>query len=350
METRKVIYKIAYVLVGLSVAVLIGFGIYQHLLIKKISANAGTKTSMEKATGKTTETGAVKISPPAGKEQERTADEVKELSYQLSAAEEELDMAQQDLSTEAQKQAEFAKNAMALQKKLLQDPTSRKMIQTQIKATLDIMYGPLFAKLDLTAEKLDEFKAMLADQQMATVDMSMDMLDASQSEEKQKEIRRRLENQKIKSDEKLKALLGEDNFETYRTYQDRLPERTIVSGFTDSLGPDEKLTADQEEIIIDTMRGARKNVAAEMGVDPDKMQTSLSEEALAKQLEISNRTNAQYLESVSGILSTSQIQQLENYLNERQKTVEMQLKIASQMFRSRPAAQQSTENREVSMD
>jgi hypothetical protein len=112
MKTQKVLLKTAYCLVGLSILVLIGLSIFQHQQIKKLSENAVPDTiTKDESTGdpmsapvEMVQKSVAKSTGPVSKEKESYTGEINELEYQLDAAEEELDMTNEQLSDELSKE------------------------------------------------------------------------------------------------------------------------------------------------------------------------------------------------------------------------------------------------------
>lgn len=341
METRKIFQKVAYALIGLSVAVLIGISIYQYTLIRNLSDTAGSDIPAATETTDDTnsklmvqaEAGAVKGAvPPAAGEGRGLSDELEVLNYQLEAAEEEADMAHAELADERDKQAELAENTRALQKKILQDPAMKSMIQATMKSNMDVTYGALYARLGLSGEQLESFKELLLDQQMAALDISQEILGESPSDEKKAEIRQLMKDYETEFNEKISSFLGQEKFDTFQAFQERITERQTVTPFFDSLGPDEKLTEAQQEQLIDAMYEERKAVAAQYGTDSDEIETALNEETIANAMESLNRTYDGYTAVARNILSESQASQFETYMQSRREMMEMSVKMAQQLY------------------
>ena len=182
MEKRNFFIKAAYCLTALSIVVLIGLCIFQHQQIKRLSRIVSQETLMNNESSvegpssqiETRHTDVAKSTNPTAKEnnlksaaenkqltgeEESNTDEIDELEYQLDAAEEELDMAHEQLADEAAKKAELKKKELELQKKYLESPSYK----NTMKDFFDSQYGDLFKDLNLSPEKLDEFKELLVD-------------------------------------------------------------------------------------------------------------------------------------------------------------------------------------------
>jgi hypothetical protein len=350
MENTNKTKKIFIVLACLLIAALIGFIIYQHQQIKKLSQgvnseniadneSAGKKAPVQ---GDITQNSPTQNNIPATKE--KGLSDSDDLGYQLNAAEEELDSANKQFSDEAAKKAENAENMMDLQKKMLQDPANQKMLRNTYRGQLDSLYGALYKELNLAPEKLDQLKELLTDQVMSTMDISLETLGMAPSEEKRKELQQRSEELKKENDAKISALLGDQDFKTYESHRDTLQERQIVSGFTESLGSGDKLTEAQQDMLIDSIYKERKNVYAQQGYAEEKVTflSEINDEGIAKMMEMNDRTDDGYIKGAGATLSASQMEQFKAYLKQRRDMTESALKVSAQMF-GRQTTQKSDE-------
>jgi hypothetical protein len=340
MEKQTMSKKITVGLIGLVILVLLGYIFYLQQQIKQLSQGVNSETVAnnnlkESNTSGQNETVHKNVNL-AVKGKSANKNDADELNYQLDASEEELDMANKQLTDEQKKKAEFAKNAIELQKKMLQDPATKKMYRDSIKAMLDSTYGALFKELNLSPEKLEKLKELLVDQQMAALDINQEMMSTTPSEENKKELQQRFEDLKEDNDAKLSELLGNGNFEKYATYRDRLSERQLVSNFMQSLGTNDKLTETQQQTLVESMYQERKNIFSEKGYDEKTMvlPSDMDEQGIAKLLERTDYTFNGYIKSSNATLSAAQTEQFKTYLKQQRDLAESQMKLAAQMFGS----------------
>jgi hypothetical protein len=334
MNTRNVLVKIAYGIIAALVIVLVGLLIYQQHLIRQM---ADEKTSASSTVGVTAENGnpndinaSLKGSVPSGKGV--PAPEVDELIYQLESTEEELEMTRSDLADEMDKQAEKSSEFIAMQKKMLENPATRKLIRTNFENAMDTTYGDLFETLGLSDEKIQELKGLFADHQMEAMETAFDMMGQSLSEEEKKETATMLEAQNSEFEDQVKDLLGSEDYEVYEAYHDRLAERQYTTTFTDSLSDDEGLTAQQEEELIEAMYQARKEVEAEYNIGSEVEEIADPTAAMDKQLEHMDRLFESYTESARSVLSESQALQFETKMKEQQEMMKVSLEMARTLY------------------
>lgn len=126
---------------------------------------------------------------------------------------------------------------------MMQDPKMRDAMRAQQKFVLGQLYGPLFKKLQLTPEELDQFKEILADKQMAGLAMlgpndAKTKLAALLDARKQTELA-------------MKELLDEDQYKLCQDYEATIGERTALNQINQAF-TEQAMTLDdaqQEELI-----------------------------------------------------------------------------------------------------
>ena len=156
----------------------------------------------------------------------------------LHLAEEELDMAHEQLADEAAKKAELKKMESELQKRYREDPSYKKMRRN----SLDLQYGDLFEELNLSPEKLEEFKDLLVDLQTEFSDFYTEMQEVTPSEEKRAEFEQRSKELQENRETKIKEFLGDNNYEKYQEYQGTWLYKYNVTNFMATLESGEELT------------------------------------------------------------------------------------------------------------
>jgi len=332
MEFTK-IKKIAFSLICLSVLVLIGLSIFQYLQLKKLSqgVNLETTASVRSTGNDVSETGgplqktASQTTPPASQGKERNANDLK---AQLDAAEQELDKTNKQLSDEAARKKELKKKELELQKQYASSPSMR----SSFRSYLDTSYADIFKELNLSPEKLDKFKDVLTDYQMARSDIRIDASSASTDEEKAA-IRKRMEDAYKDCESKTKELLGDTDYEKFYEYKERSNASGDVAGFIGTLSADETLTSDQEKELVEILYKEQTKVYSEIGYDPNKSIEFASDVKAGKvtgQLKNMEKIHSRSVENAKGTLSASQLEKLSNYLKSRREMIEMSLKLSDQ--------------------
>ena len=341
MRTKKSLIKSAYWLIGLSILVLIGLSIFQQQQIKKLSENVDAETvAKDKSAGgaiphqaETPQESSTERTVVAGIEKKASKDEINDLEYQLHAAEEELDMAHEQLSDELSQKAEYSKTRREFIKKMYEDPSFRASIRSSLEGQFDSMYGPVCEDLNLGSEDLAKLKELILDHYVDIIVINQATLTVS-SEEEKTELEKRFKITEEEYEAKYKELLGSVDYEKYQAYEDKLNERYIVSSFKESLSPDEKLTTDQQQDIIDLMYKERKDAYAEINYDPKKLEFPLdfNEEKIAQKMKLTKKIHTKALEKADTTLSASQMEKLKDYLKDQRDIEETSLKLILQEY------------------
>jgi hypothetical protein len=267
------------------------------------------------------------------KESENHEEEIDKLLYQLQVDKEGLDMGDEELSAYLSERLANREIAREFYRKALEAPSSENMLKTTYVGMIKNDYGPLFKTLDLLPEKLDEFTEILIDRQMASMSINQEILYDSLTEERKREIDQRVKDIKAEYDEKISGFLESEEYDVYKAYQDRLSERILVNSFMESLNNDDKLTEDQERILIDSMYQERKALDLESGHDPDRIRfpDEVNEEEVERNMNRLDRIYEKYLDVAGIILDESQIEQFIKDLVQQRETRELSLKMMSQI-------------------
>jgi hypothetical protein len=223
---------------------------------------------------------------------------------------------------------------------VIKNPGMRDMIRAQQKATLDVTYGTLFRSFDLDDDALTQLKELLLERQMAIMDLSLDVMNGSLTPEERRRQSERLTEVMTAYDERLKELLGDENFGIYRQYEDTQPERMQVTLFKRTLPPDGQITEAQEHDLIMAMHEERTNFSFSVPLDrPEGMSmTSLSEDVVDRYMEELSRLQVRYTTRALGLLSSNQLTHFKITQEQQRAMQQMGLKVAAQMFSGPPAS------------
>lgn len=113
---------------------------------------------------------------------------------------------------------------------VLGTPEGARLMAAQQKAMLDNRYARLFQKLNLPLDQLEKFKSLLVEKE----NVMRDTMGAARDEgldfrSNRDELRTLMEQSNTELDTAIAAAIGQDNFNTYQTYQQTQTERAIVS-------------------------------------------------------------------------------------------------------------------------
>jgi hypothetical protein len=229
-------------------------------------------------------------------------------------------------------QAETQEDQAELQMKMFKDPAYREIYRSQIKASLDSEYGAFFNEINLSSEKQDKLKDLVADQVLAIIDLNIDLAGVTPSDENTSVIEQRTKDLNEEYKKKITELLGKEGYEKYLGYTERYYARSTISSFAQSLSPADKLTDAQQQMLIDAMYAENKKITSEINNDKKSLSSSgeYDEKYIARMMEYQVREHEAVIEAGNKVLSSSQAEQLKAYLKQQREMMESSMKNQSQ--------------------
>jgi hypothetical protein len=224
---------------------------------------------------------------------------------------------------------------------MMKNPQMKEMVRAQQKMMIDQMYGSLSKYLNLSPDQLDALKNLLSDRQMAMTDSGLAMMGGSDADRKQA-----MEDTKaIKADydQKIKDLLGPQDYQTFQDYEKTAGERVQLQMFKGSLPTDAALTDQQENDLLNAMYEARKAVPASSLLNNKSSDPSqFSEESIAQAMKQMEQLQQAYADRAKGILTPTQYEQFTTWQQQLSAMQAASMKMAAQMFGNKPAPQAPT--------
>lgn len=317
MEKKRIIKNTALGLISLSLLVSVGLNIYQHQQNNKLSRVINTGPSRDDnstGNGISAKDSAFKgkVSQVSDKTGIKTGNaNIEELTYQLDAAEEELDYVWKQLS-DAQTENNTSYDLQA---------------DRYLRDALDDEYDYLFRELDLAPEELERFKDILFDNRMALRDFYRKLYETTPSDKKRVELKHLMQEINEEEERKITESLGNGVYERYKAYKNAFDEINDVRSFASSLGSDDKLTETQEKALIEAMQ--KEPIYSETDSDDPKIlfpSEIYTENNIAEILSMHKSYNEAFIKAAQGILSPSQLVLLKGYLNKNHDNYEKGLK------------------------
>jgi hypothetical protein len=320
--------KILLTLFSITALLLLGslsLNIYQYLQIRGMSGTIVSKDNIQ--TNSSTDSSAATSKnmkqeiATSNKKNKTDPDKINELEYQLGAAEEETSVAYGQLSDELAKKEEFKKARDKLSKSILSDSSLNMARESTAKRMADD-YDPLIHRLNLSEEEAKTLKDLLFEKGKGGFISIVGIT----SEEEKRDMMKKVTENTMNYENKIRALLGEDQFRTYQDYSNRIPDRRNLTEFMESLPSDNKMSDEQVDRLIDVMYDARVSTYSNMPTGITSTAKNPSE--MRKQmLESQKLTNEKYLEASRGIMSPVQVEQYKNYLRKKTEEIESMMKM-----------------------
>jgi hypothetical protein len=338
MENTKKSKKFVNGLVYVLVLVLIGVVVYQNHQIRTLSL---ALESADESTGKivhgqddNTQNAATSVTTTVAKR--NGPEDYDNLIYQLDAAEEELDMAHEQLAEEIARKDETSM-APPSPMAMLQTSEGRKQLRNALKNGFDQTYGGLFKELNLSPEKIDQLKELLADQRIKKMELNTRLADGGpptmEEIQKYQESIEALDNQ---NDAELEDLIGSEALQALNEYDDRSRERMMIQMFSQSLSFDDTLNGVQKKSLLESLYNKRKDTYAQRGFEEGSITppADIADGEMPPMMELNLLVYDEYIKGVEEAgLTESQEKELKDFLEKEQarmkSSMERQARIAS---------------------
>lgn len=314
MAQIKNVHKVAYLSFSLVVVILIGVIIHQqhqfndrsqdteqkHIEHTEPNGKIGTYAHQHSDVGDIKSLSGV------------TMKEFNELGYQLDSAEEELAVAQNQLSEEIDKQGDMKE----LQKMISQTPQALGQLRTTMRTSLDKYYSPIFAKLGISGEELEAFKNLIVDYQMARQEFFTKTQGSNFSEDQRMKMGQDIQAITDEFQNQMDELIGEKARSQYFEYREKKGELQFTFEFSEYLSGTDKMTDEQAEKLVDSMTEARKTYLSSTMQQGPKISEDPKEEQ-ERIINVNVGLMEAYLGSADTILTPSQLERFEFCINKR---------------------------------
>ena len=324
MKKNKSILKTVCCLTGLMILLSVVFNIFQYVQFKKLSENyiqgQVTKNEQDNVSNRS------KIGNTETSGNERVSiGIINELEYHMNAAQEELDMIDMLLDEELYKKTEYKKRMAQLIESEMSSPYYEKEMRDSYAKLIDAEYSALFKKLNAGGEDAAKLKDLLIEKNLKVYRIMAPDIYSSSTEakniarEKAAEIEDEYNN-------RIRELLGEEDYIKLKYYDLSLRERNNLSNFKRSATSDFKIDEEQTEYLIDSMYAARKEIYDQLASAYENSSPELTEEKVNQLMLINKQVNKEYLEICASVMTPEQIEQYKAYTEHRLDLLERTLK------------------------
>jgi hypothetical protein len=281
--------------------------------------------------------------------------EEKDLAEKAAFEENKAKILQQTLTQAAEAAAEKTKQAAELEQSLaaaktnsggfgslFNDPKMKELIRSQQKAFMGPMiekqYAALIQQLNLNPEQTAQFKALLEKKMLAAADMGTSMLGNDMDAAKRADLAKQMKAQTDDFDQQIKQLLGDVNYDSYKTYEKSLTERFTLSQFHDQVaGTDTALNPDQEQQLLQAMVDERNSFKwttdySQANSGNVNYADIFSEDRLNQFAKEKAQLDQQILDRAKSILTPEQLAAFEKYQNAQRDLQINSMKLAGKMF------------------
>jgi hypothetical protein len=227
----------------------------------------------------------------------------------------------------------FGKGMGDMLGKMMKDPAMREVLREQQKAMLNIMYSGLFKELNLSPEEKDQFKALLTDSQMKNLEAAQGLF-GGETKEGGEDGSKLIADAKKKTDEDVKALLGEERFAKYEDYQKNMSERMQLDSFSKQLSGGEALREEQSAKLMQIMKEEKAAIPPVIPNDQTQMpkKESFTPENIEKQEQWLKNYNERVAKRAQELLTPEQFTQWVAHQKQQADMAALGMKMATSMF------------------
>jgi hypothetical protein len=245
-------------------------------------------------------------------------------------------------NTEASAAAPAApkKNPMAQLAQMMKNPAMHDMIEFQQKQAVQMAFGNLIKRFNLSPDERDQFVKLLTDRQMNQVDMGMSLMDGGNlTADDRAAAAQQLKDANAASDAQIQQFLNDDaDYAYYQTYVQQQPERTELSMLNNTLAKDNMpLDSTQTDNLASLMYDARKNFNFTVNYgDPSTTATqspaSMTEQSVQTYEQQQEQLDGQIDDQATSILSPEQLEVFKQNQAQMRQITQMGLNMSRQML------------------
>ena len=233
------------------------------------------------------------------------------------------------------KPADSAKAAMEGMAKMFSDPKMRDMMKAQARMGVDMMYRDLFDLLNLPEPQRTQFEKLINEKATAGMEAAFAMMGADKTPEERKAAAAAVKKMMEESEVKIKDLLGKEDFEKVKRYEDSQMERMQLKTFSGMLASkDLNIDEPTEAKLMDAMYQERtKFPFASNYVDQQNPDISrFTAENTERFQEEYGKLNESIATRAAGILSGPQLEVFRESQTQQMNMVKMQMEMGAKMF------------------
>lgn len=261
--------------------------------------------------------------------------QVKDLERQLAEMEGKLLNAAKQQAAVVQKRESEQRPARMLAE-VLRTPEMKELVKQQNLAQLDMFYGGLFKKFQLTGAELEDFKKLLAERVQAEGEFSLQAMGGVSSSRDARAAQKALKDARDANDAKIRTFLNnEEDYLAYQSWEQSRPERMLLAlGLSTFSGQGEPLSSAQEDQLVSAMLGARmrRSDVPDLTKPENLSPENLSVDSIARILGSYDAQAQEVVAAASVFLSPRQLEALK-VMQQQQKTMqEAGLKMGAAMF------------------
>jgi len=221
--------------------------------------------------------------------------------------------------------------------KMLQAPGGKDMIKVQARMGVDMIYRDLFDLLNLPEPKRSELEKLISEKTGAGMEIGFAAFGEKKTPEELKTITDQLAATTKEMDAKIKDLLGEEDFNKLKRYEDSTTERMQLRTFSSMLASkDLQMDEATETKLMDAMYEERQNFpfASSFSSQQNPDVSRFNPENMTRFGEEYTQLSRNVVKRAETILTAPQFEVFQQSQEQMTNMTRMQLEMASKMFGS----------------
>ena len=219
--------------------------------------------------------------------------------------------------------------------KIMSDPNMRDAMKAQASMGIDMLYRDLFDLLNLPEPKRSQFEKLIREKTNAGMEIGFSMIGSKKTPEEKKEISDKLQAQTKDLDDQIKALIGEEDFNKVRRYEDSTNERMQLKTLNSMLAS-KNLDMDEatESKLMDAMYDERKHFpfASNFSNQQNTDMMRFTPENMTRFGEEYGQLSQSVVKRAAGILSAPQLEVFQQSQEQTATMTKMHIEMAGKMF------------------
>jgi hypothetical protein len=311
------------------------------LAARQQAANAAASAGSQRETLEASVAELTRERDGAREQSEKLAEQVKDLARRLaeseaSAAKGAAALAKATAQARPQPAQGPGGSPMKAMSEMFKTPEMRDAVVQQNLAQMDMIYGKLYARLQLEGADQQDFKNLLSERMRAELEMSIQMMGGGFSPQESSAAAEELKKAKEASDQKIRAFLShEADYQTFQKWEQTKAERMVLNmGASAFAGTGEPLTVAQEDQLVAAMFAARTQATSvpDMTRPENLTPGNLNPQMTEKLLAAYDSQAAQVVAGAAAYLSPAQVEALKAMQKQQRAMQEMGLKMGASMM------------------
>jgi hypothetical protein len=226
-----------------------------------------------------------------------------------------------------------AKAPVSVLSEMMKDPSMRDAMKGQQVAMLDMHYGKLFNRFQLSEAEKQDFKNLLTERMQKEFDFGAVLMSGGKDPQQIASLSSENKEALRQIDEKIKTFLNHENdFQTFKRWEETKNDRLQLEMSTGAFAAaGEALSPEQEDRLVDAMHRSRMSAVGvpDLNKPENFLPQNFTPEMLDKVLKNYDERSSVVLQQAAEFLSPKQVETLQSVQGNQRKMQELGFKMLS---------------------